>query len=414
MTNTLIAILVLPFIIFLMRQVIFTAVIRSKIIHKKPELPKTDFNESNLPTVTVLCAAHNEELVISDLLHCLLKVDYPREKLNIFVVNDRSSDKTGHIVNSFASEYPLLIKVLHRKSTDTPGKPAAIQDALAQISSDILVVFDADYLPDSQIIRKLVAPFEDPDVGATMGRVVPYNYNINLLTHIIDIERKIGYSIDQSARQILGLMPQYGGTVGALRLKTLNKIGGMNPRALAEDTDITIRMYIDGWKIVYLDHAPCLEECPESWIVRFRQLQRWSMGHTQCLKYLFRVLQSKHLTKIQKFDAALLLSFYTLPILYLSIILINIVSFYTTHTYHNFVSVPLAMFFVISAIITLAQIALTTDGDKKYDSMLYIPFMSLSFLLGIYSVISGFGKIIKSKIFKKHALRWSKTDRFRK
>jgi len=212
--------------------------------------PYVDVDTAEWPPVTVLIAAHNEEAVVGDILTALLEVDYPAEKLAIVPVNDRSVDRTREIIDSFVVHYPGRITPFHRTG-GRAGKAAALKDAMAYVNTEIMLVFDADYVPGKALIRQLVAPFFDPEVGSVMGRVVPLNVGKKLLTRILDLERSGGYQVDQQARMNLHFVPQYGGTVAGIRKSALDEIGGWNENTLAEDTDLTYRMLLAGWKTVY-------------------------------------------------------------------------------------------------------------------------------------------------------------------
>ncbi len=176
--------------------------------------PYAGVMQADWPPVTVFVAAHNEEAVIAQSLQALLQSDYPAALLRIVVVNDRSTDATAGIVDEWVARHPGRLQAFHRRG-GKPGKAAALKDAMAHAEGDIALVFDADYTPAPGLIRQLVVPFFDPEVGAVMGRVVPRNAGVNLLTRLLDLERSAGYQVDQQARMNLGGVPQYGGTVGA-------------------------------------------------------------------------------------------------------------------------------------------------------------------------------------------------------
>lgn len=238
------------------------------------------------PRLAVLVAAHNEEAVIADCISRLLAADYPTDRLLIMPMNDRSTDGTRAIIDRYAGMHPALLRPFHRLG-GTPGKAAALKDTTAIVVreklADVIVVFDADYLPGPQLLKQLAVPFLDPEVGAVMGRVVPQNTGVNLLTRLLDLERSAGYQVDQQARFNLGAVAQYGGTVGGVRLSALAQVGGWDEHMLAEDTDLTYRLLLSGWRMAYLAHAECHEEVPQNWAVRFRQIGRWAKGHNQAL-----------------------------------------------------------------------------------------------------------------------------------
>ena len=195
-----------------------------------------DIVDSDLPKVTVLIPMHNEEQVVTGVLDALLACDYPAEKLEIKPVNDHSEDKTKEILDEYHIKHPNIVPLHREKDEQTKGKPAALNDAMKTATGDIIIVFDADYLPGKGLIKVLATAFADPEVGAVMGRVTPVNTKVNLMTRLLELERSGGYQVDQQARYNLDLLPQYGGTVGGYRKDLLLATGGFNTKILAEDT----------------------------------------------------------------------------------------------------------------------------------------------------------------------------------
>src|SRR5690348_1786310 len=184
--------------------------------------PYVDIDTANWPKVTVLIAAHNEEKVIANILTALTEVNYPSEKLLIVPVNDRSTDGTRKIIDQFVAANPARIQPFHRTG-GKGGKAAALRDAMELVETEVILIFDADYIPGAGLIKQLVAPFFDPEVGGVMGRVVPLNVGRNLLTRLLDLERSGGYQVGQQARMNLRLVPQHGGTVAGVRLSALKE-----------------------------------------------------------------------------------------------------------------------------------------------------------------------------------------------
>ena len=151
------------------------------------------------------------------MLQKLTETTYPKSKLDIIAIDDASSDTTGLIADEYAKKY-TFIKVLHRDAkVGGKGKPAALNAALKQATGEIVVCFDADYTPHPDVVRKIVEKFVDPQVGAVQGRPVVLNEPQNMVTRLIALERIGGYRVDQQARDLLGLIPQFGGTVAGFR-----------------------------------------------------------------------------------------------------------------------------------------------------------------------------------------------------
>lgn len=351
--------------------------------------PYVDIGAANWPTVTVFVPAHNEEQVIGDMLENLLAVDYPAEKLTIVPINDRSDDATGAIIDSYAARCPGRIVPYHREK-GPGGKAAALREVCRKFSSDIFLVFDADYLPGRGLIKQLVAPFFDPEVGAVMGRVVPHNLNGILLTRLLDLERAGGYQVDQQARMNLGLIPQYGGTVGGVRKSALKSVGGWRRYCLAEDTDITMRMVLHGWKVVYQNRSECYEEVPQNWKSRIRQIQRWARGHNQSMFRYTLPLLSKlgKLPTLMVLDGLLLLGVFMVPPLILTGWLLAMALFYSGVPVSHAVVVILGVTTWSTAgnFAAFFEVATAARLDGSYQRVLLLPFLSFGFLVSLMAV----------------------------
>ena len=348
-------------------------------------------------------------------LEALLQCDYDRDRLEIIPINDNSTDRTKELLEEYHAKYEM-IRPIHR---DTPnrGKPAGLNDAMAVATGEIIIVFDADYRPATDMLKQLAIAFADPEVGPVMGRVIPYNANRNLLTRLINLERSGGYQVDQQARYNMGLIPQYGGTVGGFRKELIQELGGFNPAVLAEDTELTFRLYTHGWKVIYANSAECYEESPETWEVRGRQIRRWSRGHNGVLfRYLFRVILSTQMNWKEKIDGILLLLVYAVPF-FLALGQLDAFALFFLHemdlmtgwwvllfigvycSFGNF-----APFYEIGS-------ALLMDGIKReifllplimYNFYFYMWTMSLGFLDAVADILTG------------RQVTWAKTKRFAK
>lgn len=398
-------------LLLMMRQIWFSLA----VVNRPAKNPFSHATPSHWPTVAILVAAHNEERVIASCLDHLLQLDYPRELIQIIVINDRSTDATGAIVDNYVESHSS-VSVLHRAADAIPGKPAAISDALKQVRHHIVVFFDADYLPAPPLLKKLVAPFLDPQVGATMGRVVPYNSNTNLLTRLLDLERRGGYAIDQSARNHLGLLPQFGGTVGGIRMAALQSAGGWSTGTLAEDTDLTYRLFINGWSVEYVDDALCYEESPETWQVRFKQVRRWSYGHNQCLfRYFWAVLRTQRQSVVRRLDAAFVLMFFLFP----PLSLINLVAAMIYPTLYSYPPFNFAIIGALAFVVSFGnfapyfQMVAAVMRDRQPGAAGMLPFLFLSSAISMIAATHGLVLAVRSALFGRH-LRWDKTLRFRK
>jgi len=378
--------------------------------------PYIDIDTADWPPVTVLVAAHNEEKVIANILSALMTVRYPGDKMLVVPVNDRSTDRTREIVDEFVERFPGRIRPFHRV-TGKGGKAAALKDAMEMVETEVILIFDADYIPGSGLIKQLVAPFFDPEVGGVMGRVVPLNCGTNLLTRLLDLERSGGYQVDQQARMNLLLVPQHGGTVAGVRLSALREIGGWNDRTLTEDTDLTYRLLLHGWKTVYQNRSECYEEVPETWQVRIKQIMRWAKGHNQAMvTYGLQLLFGQHRATLrERLDGALLLGVYIMaPFTMVGCVLALAVFYQGVAPLHGVLAIlgvtayatvgNMAAFFEIAAAVRL-------DGNCKRIRLL--PFLILGFTVSIFAVSWAAFSQVKDALTGAE-FHWDKTERYRK
>jgi cellulose synthase/poly-beta-1,6-N-acetylglucosamine synthase-like glycosyltransferase len=248
----------------------------------------------------------------------MTELTYPKDRLQVIVIDEASRDETGKIAEQY-SKACNYIKVIHRSEREGGrGKASALNAGLRYADGEVVLCFDADYYPQRDIVEKLVKEFADPKVGAVQGRVVVLNEPQNLVTRLVSLERIGGYRVDQEARDKLNLITQFGGTVGGFRRQLLEKLGGWDGQMLAEDTDLTFRVYLAGYKVKYVLDAECYGETADSWRAYWKQRYRWAKGHMQCaFKYSLKLLKSDKLTFTQKIDGILLLNVYFMPIIVL-------------------------------------------------------------------------------------------------
>lgn len=400
-------------VVYTLRHVLFTM----NRLFGRQRHPYLDVDVADWPAVTVVVPCHNEEAVVEHALEALVDVDYPPERLRIVPVDDRSSDRTWELISAWAERHPALIRPI-RRTDGMPGKAAVLKEVSATLDDEVLVVFDADYVPGRGLIKQIVAPFFDAEVGAVMGRVVPHNVERNLLTRLLDLERAGGYQVDQQARMNLHLIAQYGGSVGGVRVSALRAVGGWHEMALAEDTDLTFRLLLHGFKVAYENRCECYEEVPEIWQERNRQIMRWAKGHNQvAFRYGWATLWSRRLSLAERLDGVLLLGVYLLaPVLIAGFIaayglyllgvpllgtsalsLVGMVAFSSLGNY--------AAFFEIAA-------AMHLDNSRR--RLRLLPLNFVNFLSSVLNVTRAcFAAVFLDALFGR-AFHWEKTSRYRR
>jgi len=377
--------------------------------------PYADILTAEWPPVTVLVPAHNEEMVLDAILRALLETNYPHDRLRIMPINDRSTDRTREIADSYAARYPGIVVPYHR-TEGKAGKAAALKDASERTTTEIQLVFDADYLPARGVLKQLVSPFFDPEVGAVMGRVVPLNAGRNFLTRLQELERSGGYQVDQQARMNLGLVPQYGGTVGGVRRRALRGVGGWRDDSLAEDTDLTYRLLLSGHLTIYQNSAECYEEVPEVWPERQRQIRRWAKGHNDCLgRYLGALTQSDEVPGglLQRIDGVLLLGVFALAPLIVAGWLLGIGLFYLGYVpIHGFIGIlAVASYSTLGNFAAFFEVAAAVRLDGARARARLLPLLLGGFLVSTFSIIgSMFPR--EWRLRRSREIVWDKTKRY--
>ncbi|MFI6649785.1 bifunctional polysaccharide deacetylase/glycosyltransferase family 2 protein [Streptomyces sp. NPDC050529] len=223
--------------------------------------------------VSVLVPAYNESKCIANTVRSLMASDYP---LEVIVIDDGSTDGTADLVDRM--RLPGVRVVRQRNA----GKPAALNNGIAHARHDIIVMMDGDTVFEPSTVRELVQPFADPRVGAVAGNAKVGNRD-SLIGAWQHIEYVMGFNLDRRMYDMLRCMPTIPGAVGAFRRDALNRIGGMSDDTLAEDTDVTMALHRDGWRVVYAENARAWTEAPESVQQLWSQRYRWSYGTMQAI-----------------------------------------------------------------------------------------------------------------------------------
>ncbi|MEV3911697.1 glycosyltransferase [Streptomyces canus] len=223
--------------------------------------------------VSVLVPAYNEAKCIESTVRSLMASEHPIE---VLVIDDGSSDGTARIVEAMGLPNVRVVRQLNA------GKPAALNRGLANARHDIIVMMDGDTVFEPSTVRELVQPFGDPRVGAVAGNAKVGNRD-SLIGAWQHIEYVMGFNLDRRMYDVLRCMPTIPGAVGAFRRSALERVGGMSDDTLAEDTDITMAMHRDGWRVVYAEKARAWTEAPESVQQLWSQRYRWSYGTMQAI-----------------------------------------------------------------------------------------------------------------------------------
>jgi cellulose synthase/poly-beta-1,6-N-acetylglucosamine synthase-like glycosyltransferase len=246
------------------------------------------------PFVTVQLPIYNERFVAARLIDATAKLVWPREQLEIQILDDSDDDTVG-IVDDLAeywSQKEITMKVLRRKQR-TGYKAGALNFGLKSCSGEYIAIFDADFIPPEDFLQKTIPYFEDKQIGMVQARWDFLNVKQSWLTKIQAILLGAHFSIEHWVRFKRGMYFNFNGTAGVWRKKTIISAGGWEDDTVTEDLDLSYRAQLAGWKFVYLDDLPVPSELPSS-IASFRsQQQRWAKGSIQTArKMLPKIIQS--------------------------------------------------------------------------------------------------------------------------
>lgn len=255
--------------------------------------------ELDWPTVSVLIPARNEERVIRSTIEGLARQDYPQDRLEIVIIDDASTDRTRDIVRRLQRDVPNIRLVETPAGEGGRGKSRALNRGLRAARGQMIAIYDADGIADPAAIRLLVAQLVcDPRLGAALGIIRTNNRTRNLLTRLVALETIAFQRIMQAGRWRLGRLATLPGTNYVIRRTILEALDGWDEEALAEDAELSIRVYELGYAIKFVPYAIASEQKPETIRVWVRQRRRWVRGHHYVLgKYLPRLwrLRSKRI-----------------------------------------------------------------------------------------------------------------------
>ncbi|MGB3281121.1 MAG: bifunctional polysaccharide deacetylase/glycosyltransferase family 2 protein, partial [Pseudorhodobacter sp.] len=236
--------------------------------------PAVASDPSYEPSVTVVVAAYNEAKVIEESINTILASDY--SNFHVLVIDDGSTDGTADLVRErFKGDRRVIVY-----SQENGGKWRALNTAYRFISTDLVVAIDADTVLHKDAIRRLVAPFSDPKVGAVAGNVKVGN-RLNLLTRLQGLEYIVSQNLERRAFDKINGMLVVPGAIGAWRVAAVKDAGGYSGDTLAEDADLTVSIQRRGYSVRFVENAVSITEAPATLIPFLKQRLRWTLGMMQ-------------------------------------------------------------------------------------------------------------------------------------
>ena len=249
---------------------------------------------SELPHVTVQLPIYNEQFVVRRLIQSCCNLEYPKEKLEIQVLDD-STDETVEVAGSAVEGYRALgyqIHYIHR--TNRHGfKAGALDEGLHTATGEFVAIFDADFTPGPDWLMQVIHHLADPGVGMVQTRWTHINRDYSFLTQVEAILLDGHFVLEHGARARKGLFFNFNGTAGMWRRSAIDDAGGWQHDTLTEDTDLSYRAQLKGWKFRYLQDVECPAELPIEMTAFKTQQARWAKGLIQTSKKILpRVFES--------------------------------------------------------------------------------------------------------------------------
>lgn len=368
------------------------------------------------PFVSIMVPAHNEGKVIVKTVESLLNLDYPHDRYEIIVINDNSSDNSRELLAELQAMHPgRNLNIINTDAvTGGKGKSNALNIGFAQSKGELIAIYDADNTPERKALLYLVSEImNDKTLGAVIGKFRTRNRNASLLTRFINVETLSFQWMAQAGRWKLFKLCTIPGTNFIMRREIIERIGGWDVKAIAEDTEISFRIYMMGYRIKFQPKSVTWEQEPQTVKVWFKQRTRWAKGNIYVIIKNIPLLFDKSARNIH-FDILYFLSIYFLLLTSLimsdTLLILHALGYVTTTiaSFSSFLWLLAIILFIIGTFITLV----TEKGEMKLSNLWIIMLMYISYCQ-MWMVVAAYGlyQYIKDLIFKREA-KWYKTERF--
>ena len=371
------------------------------------------FPDGELPFITVQLPIFNEQFVIDRLVDACCALEYPRDRFEIQVLDD-STDESQEVASAIVERYAAQgepIYYLHR--TNRHGfKAGALDEGLRTAKGELVAIFDADFVPAPDWLMKVVDHFHEDGIGMVQTRWTHLNRDYSLLTQVEAILLDGHFVLEHGARSRAGVFFNFNGTAGMWRRRAIEDAGGWQHDTLTEDTDLSYRAQIAGWRFKYLQDVVCPAELPIEMTAFKTQQARWAKGLIQTSKKILpQVLKSDaswhtkleafyHLTANISYPLMIVLSTLLMPAM--------IIRFYQGWWQMLFIDVPLfaASTFSVSSFYLVSQKELYPKTWLK--TFLYMPFVMA---LGIGLTITNTRAVLEALVGYKTA--FARTPKYR-
>lgn len=235
-----------------------------------------------LPIVTIQLPLYNEKYVAKRLIDAVCRIEYPKERLHIQVLDD-SDDDTIDLIKSIVDDYRFKgFDIVHMHRTDRSGyKAGALKAGMKHAKGEFVAIFDADFIPPAWFLNRALGHFTDKKIGLVQCKWGHVNENYSTLTEAQAISLDLHFLVEQKAKSLTHLYMNFNGTAGIWRTSCINDAGGWHTTTLVEDLDLSYRAQMKGWKCMFLEGVEVDAELPVQMNAAKRQQFRWAKGSIQ-------------------------------------------------------------------------------------------------------------------------------------
>jgi cellulose synthase/poly-beta-1,6-N-acetylglucosamine synthase-like glycosyltransferase len=288
------------------------------------------------PRVTIQLPIYNERYVVERLIESVCRIDYPRELLQVQVLDDSSDDTVTLAADMVEKMKSKGVDIVHvRRKNRTGFKAGALREGLKTAKGSLVAVFDADFIPDPDFLKESVPYFQNPQIGMLQTRWGHLNSDYSLLTRAQSIGIDGHFGVEQASRAWAGFFMNFNGTAGIWRKKTIRESGGWQADTLTEDLDLSYRAQLKGWKLMFASQVVCPGEIPVTINAFKAQQHRWAKGSIQTAKKNLGRLLKSDVSWLVKIQAFLHLTHYMVHPMMLLVVLTSVPMLYTQWFFDN-------------------------------------------------------------------------------
>jgi len=302
--------------------------LKDKAQQRYAEYKWSDKSVDEHPMVTIQLPVFNERYVVKRLIDAVASFDWPKERMEIQVLDDSTDDTVEIIAEKVKELQKKGFDISHVRRDSREGyKAGALQYGLARCQGEFIAIFDADFVPRPDFLHKTVHYFEDKEMGMVQTRWGHLNQNFSLLTRVQAFALNAHFTVEQKGRDNAGFFMNFNGTAGIWRKTCIEDAGGWHHDTLTEDLDLSYRAQLKDWKFKYLEHVVSPAELPVAMSALKTQQYRWTKGAAETarkhlpniwssdLPFLKRIQASSHLLSSSVFLFILLISVLSVPLL---------------------------------------------------------------------------------------------------